>query len=365
MYIRDLLGHIEALAPLSRAAKWDNCGLQVGSPDEPLTGVLVSVNPSTPALEAAIAQGANLLVAHHPLLFKATKVIDTRHDPGRSAALAMRHGITVYAAHTNLDVTACNHHLSRLFGIPMDRPIEIMGEDAIYRLGVGVPPEAVERVLNAMWEAGAGKSGRYDQASFLVDGEASFRPLPGSHPSEGSLMEATRAPLVRAEVLVKQADLKAVTAAMRESHPYEEPVYDVIRMESAGEPFGIGLWGELPEPMAVSEVLERVKRGISPRSLRLVGDASRLVRRIGVCSGSGGDLAYEAIARGVECFITGELRYHTALDCLDRGLTVIEAGHQATEQPVVDFLVDALRAHLPTSIPIMGFSEPEPFEVIQ
>lgn len=365
MYIRDLLARIEALAPLSRAANWDNCGLQVGSPDEPLKGVLISVNPSRHALEAAIAQGANLVVAHHPLIFKATKVIDTRHDPGRSTALAMRHGITVYAAHTNLDVTACNHHLSRLFGIPMDRPIEVMGADPVYRMGVGIPPQDVSRVLEAMWQAGAGRSERYDQASFLVDGETTFRPLPGSHPAEGEVMAASREPLVRAEVLVKAADLKAVKAAMRGAHPYEEPIFDLIRLENAGEPYGIGLWGELPEPMAVSEVLARVKRAINPRSLRLVGDASRQVRRIGVCSGSGGDLAYDALSQGVECFITGELRYHTALDCLDRGLTVIEAGHQATEQPVVDFLVDALRPHLPASIPIMGFSEPEPFEVIQ
>ncbi len=365
MYIRDLLGRIEALAPLSRAANWDNCGLQIGSPDEPLKGVVVSVNPSTPALEAAIAQGANLLVAHHPLLFKATKVIDTRHDPGRSAALAMRHGITVYAAHTNLDATACNHHLSKLFGIPMDRPLEITGQDPLYRMGVGVPPEAAERVLRAMWDAGAGRSKAYDQASFLMQGEATFRPLPGSHPAEGALLEATRQPLVRAEVLVKGSVLAAVKAAMRAQHPYEEPIVDVIRLETPGEPLGIGLWGELPEAMAVSEVLERVKRAIAPRSLRLVGDSRRQVRRIGVCSGAGGDLAYDAIKQGVECFITGELRYHTALDCLDRGLTVIEAGHQATEQPVVDFLVDALRPHLPAAIPILGFSEPEPFEVIQ
>lgn len=365
MQIKDLLARIEALAPLHLAASWDNCGLQVGSPDEPLKGVLISVNPSTEALEAAIAQGANLLVAHHPLIFKATKTIDTRHDPGRAIALAMRHGITVYAAHTNLDATACNHHLSRLLGIPMDRPIQVMGTDSVHRLGVGVPPENVEQVLRAMWDAGAGRSEGYDMASFVVDGEASYRPLPGSHPAAGEVGEFTRMPLVRAEVLVKGSDLSAVKAAMRAQHPYEEPIFDVIRLDQPGSPQGIGLWGELPEPMAVSDVIARVQSALSPRSLRLVGDASRRVRRIGVCSGSGGDLVYDALALGVECFITGELRYHTALDCLARGLTVIEAGHQATEQPVVDYLVDALRPHLPASIPVSGFFEPEPFEVIQ
>ena len=364
MHIRDLLGHIEALAPLSRAANWDNCGLQVGSPDEPLEGVLVSVNPSHAALTEAIARGANLLVAHHPLLFKATKTLDTRRDPGRSVALAMRHGLTVYAAHTNLDVAACNHHLSRLFGLPMDRPLSVSGHDPVFRLGVATPPEHAERVLAAMWDAGAGRSERYDRAGFTVAGEARFRPLPGSHPAEGTIMRSQSVPLVRAEVLVRARDLAAVKAAMRAAHPYEEPVFDVLRLDAAGEPYGIGLWGELPEPMAVSEVLDRVKRALSPRSLRLVGDSRRMVRRIGVCSGSGGDLFEEALAQGVECFITGELRYHTALECLERGLTVIEAGHQATEQPVVDFLVDALRGHLPASIPISGFSEPEPFEVI-
>lgn len=364
MQHRDLLGQIEALAPLSRAANWDNCGLQVGSPDDPLTGVLVSVNPSYAAVEAAARSHANLLVTHHPLLFKATKSLDTRRDPGRTVALAMRHGITVYAAHTNLDVAACNHHLSRLFGIPMDRPLDVMGQEPWYRLGVGIPPEHVEAVRERMGAAGAGRSERYDMASFSVAGETTFRPLSGSRPAQGAPGELTRASLVRVEVLVKGSDLKAVTTAMRAAHPYEEPVYDVIRLDTAGAPFGLGLWGELPEAIPVSEVLGRVQQGIAPRSLRLVGDRDRRVRRIGVCSGSGGDLMEAALRQGVECLITGEVRYHTALECLERGLTVIEAGHQATEQPVVDFLVEFLRPGLPASIPITGFVEPEPFEVI-
>lgn len=364
MRIRDVLAHLEALAPLSYAASWDNCGLQFGDPDRPCTGVLVTVNPSMAAVEAAERAGANLIVAHHPLLFKATKRLDTRKDPGRTVEALARAGIACYAAHTNLDATACNHHLATLFGLPMDRILQVEGTEAWYKLVVWTPVEAAPRLLEALWAAGAGRIGAYDQASFRSDGTATFRPLPGANPTEGTVGERHQGPETRVEVLLASRVRGAVLRALHQTHPYEVPAYDVVRLENGGDPYGIGLWGELEAPMTVQAIADRVQAAIQPRSLRLVGDRERLVRRVGVCSGSGGDLYPAALAQGVELFITGEIRYHAALEAEAQGLAMLEAGHQATEQPVVTFVVDHLSALVPNTVPITGFAEPEPFEVL-
>lgn len=364
MRIRDILAHLEALAPLSYAASWDNCGMQFGDPDRACSGVLVTVNPSLAAVHAAERAGANLVVAHHPLLFKATKKLDTRKDPGRTIEALAKAGIACYAAHTNLDATACNHHLATLFGLPMDRILQVEGKEAWYKLIAWVPTDAATSLLEALWAAGAGRIGPYDQASFKSEGTATFRPLEGANPAVGTVGDRHEGFEARIEVLVPARVRGAVLKALVQAHPYEVPAYDLVKLENGGDPFGIGLWGELPEPMTIKAVAERVQGAINPRSLRLVGDADRLVRRVGVCSGSGGDLADAALAQGVELFITGEVRYHTALEAEAQGLAMLEAGHQATEQPVVDFVVDYLKALVPATLSITGFAEPEPFEVL-
>ncbi|HEY9857273.1 MAG TPA: Nif3-like dinuclear metal center hexameric protein [Stenomitos sp.] len=364
MQIRHILDLIEELAPLSYAASWDNCGLQVGNPDDPCTGVLVTVNPSLAAIQHAEHVGANLVIAHHPLLFKATKRLDTRKDPGRQVAHLAKAGITCYAAHTNLDATACNHHLAALFGLRMDRVLQVEGRHPWYKLSVLVPVESERVVLEALWQAGAGQTGAYDRVAFLTEGTGTFRPLPGSNPTLGQVGALHEGRELRIEVLVPAPVRGAVLAALLKAHPYEAPAYDLIRLENGGEAYGIGLWGELNEPLSIEEIARRVQASISPRSLRLVGDRRRMVRRVGVCSGAGGDLAEAAIAQGVELYITGEVRYHTALEAAEQGLAILEAGHQATEQPVVDYVTNYLAARVPDTLPIVGFAEPEPFEVL-
>lgn len=364
MLLKDAFRLIEDLAPLSYAAPWDNCGLQVGDPDAPLRGIVVAVNASEAAIAQARSMGANLLVTHHPLLFKPTKMLDARTEPGRTVLSLAETGLSLYAAHTNLDATACNHHLAAILGLPLDRPLEVYGRHPWFKLVVWTPPLSVETVREALWSAGAGCSENYDQSSFHSEGRFGFRPLPGTEPSVGVVGERHESTEVRLEVLVPERRIEAAIAAMVEAHPYQEPAYDLIRLENAGSPYGIGLWGELDRPLTVADIAERIREVLKPRSLRLVGSKRRKVNRVGICSGSGGDLLDKARKNRLDLFITGELRYHTALDALGMGIDILEAGHQATEEPVVGYLVDYLRARIPEAIPIAGVAEPEPFEVI-
>ena len=351
---------VEELAPLPYAASWDNSGLQVGDPGGEVTGVLVALNPSRAAVQQAIARGHNLLVTHHPLLFKATKQLRTDRDPARTAALLLAHDVTAYAAHTNLDATASNHRLADLMGWRLDRVLEPGGSEPWFKIYVFVPAEKREEVARAMWEAGAGLPGGSDLASLSLQSEGTFRVRGGT----GMLPRLQAVSGARLEVVARQRQVDDVVAAMRRVHPYEMVSYEVVRLENSSDPWGLGLYGPLAQPTPIAEIAARIHRALSPRSLRLVGDAGRVVSSVAICSGAGSELAHLAADRGVELFVTGEIRYHTALEVRDRGLAVLEVGHQASEEPVVDVLVGHLARRLPASVPIEAFHENEPFEVI-
>lgn len=357
---RTAMALVEELAPLRYAASWDNSGLQVGSAEGEVTGVLVAVNPSPAAARHASSSGHNLLITHHPLIFKATKQLATDRDPGRTIAHLLAHDITAYAAHTNLDATACNYRLADLLGWRLDRVLDPGGSESWYKVAVFVPAEKRDDVARAMWEAGAGIPGGYDLASLSQPSEGTFRAKGGT----GMLPRLQTVAGTRLEVVTRGRQVEDVVSAMRRVHPYETVSYDVFKLENSGEPWGMGLYGKLAEPQTIGEIAQRVRHALSPRSLRLVGDLSRKVSTVGICSGSGGDLAHRAADCGVELYITGEIRYHTALEVRDRGLAVLEIGHQASEEPVVDFLVGHLARQLPSTVPVEAFHELEPFEVL-
>ncbi len=357
---QQIVALIEALAPPRFAAPWDNVGLQVGNLAGEARGVLISVNASLAAASYAIARRHNLLITHHPLLFKPQKALPTDREPGRTIAKLLGHDIALYAAHTNLDATACNRRLADLLGWRLEHVLEQAGKEAWYKVAVFVPTSQAEELARAMWEAGGGKIGGSDLASFTHPAEGTFRAK--STPGVRSQMQTVAG--TQLEVVARQQDLDDVLAAVRRVHPYETPACDVIRIEGGGDPWGIGLYGDLPEPQSIADIAAKVRTALDPRSLRLVGDSRREVRRVAICSGSGGDLCDRAADRGVELFITGEVRYHTALDARDRGLAILEIGHQASEEPVVDFVVGYLRERLPTTVPVEAFHEAEPFEIL-
>lgn len=347
---------VEELAPPRYAASWDNVGLQVGDPGGEVRGVLVSVNPSLAAATQAIAKRYNLLITHHPLIFKPAKALPTDREPGRTVARLVGNDITLYAAHTNLDATACNQRIADLLGWRLDSVLDPGGRESWYKVAVFVPTSQAEEVTRAMWEAGGGSV--YDLASFTQPAEGTFR----ARSAPGTIPRLHTVAGTRLEVVARQRDLDDVLTAVRRAHPYETPACDVYKLESGGDAWGIGLYGDLPEPATIRDVAARVRKALHPRTMRLVGDPGRTVRRVGVCSGSGGDLWPRAADKGVELYITGEVRYHAALEARDRGVAILEIGHQASEEPVVDFLVGYLRERLPTTVPVEAFHEEEPFE---
>lgn len=361
MHKQAIYDSMQSLAPDRLQASWDNCGLQVGRLDEPVTGVMVSLNPTPGALEAAANKGANLLVTHHPLFFKLPSRLDTSREPGKTIEQALKSGITIVSFHTSLDSAMLNTYVAEKLGWSLPSLLAPMGKAPAFKLVVFVPTADTEKVAAAMWEAGAGKIGNYDEASFRSEGTGTFRPLPGAHPAIGTVGALERVPETRLEAIVPESKVRGVLQAMKQAHPYEEVAYDLIRLEDSGQAFGFGLFGEVGET-TVRQIAKTVQDVLAPRTLRVAGnlDLDRAIRRIGLCGGGGSELVQHAIDKGLDVFITGECKYHAALDAQRAGLTVLEAGHLATEQPIVHYLVDFLAARC--GVPVEGYWEEEPFQ---
>jgi dinuclear metal center YbgI/SA1388 family protein len=362
--LQTVIDRLVELAPPPLAATWDNVGLMVGDPSRVLSGVAVAVDPTLEAVEETIARGCNLLVTHHPLLFKPPKGLDLRKEPGRTLQRLIKADVGLYAAHTNLDVTAVNVALAEALGLAGHRVLDVSGERPTYKVAVFVPLEAVERVRQAAWEAGAGHSGGYDRAAYALAASGTFRPLPGADPASGQVGEQVVTNEVRLELVCGQQQLKAVRAAIAAAHPYEQPAMEVFPLHGAGEPYGFGLVGDLAAPEPLGAFARRVAGTLKTSTARFVGPTDRPIKRVAWMGGSAGDYWPQALAAGADAYITGEVRHHAALDGLAAGMAFVEVGHVGSEQPVVPYLAAFLRNALGADLPVHALDQRDPFTTL-
>ncbi|MDY6796234.1 MAG: Nif3-like dinuclear metal center hexameric protein [Actinomycetota bacterium] len=341
--VEDVIAIMEELAPLSLAEDWDNVGLLLGSSRSEVEGVLVSLDAQGEVLAEAGRRGAGLLICHHPPIFRPLYRVDTDEPAGSFIEQALTSGISVYAAHTNLDgcKVGVNAALAEAVGLPRHRPLcPAPGKEGL-KLVTFLPPGEAGRVSEALFEAGAGEIGEYGGCSFRVEGTGTFTPGPESHPAYGKAGETNRVREVRLEVVVSRRGLDAALKALVSSHPYEEPAYDIysLRVPPAG---GMGAVGELPQALELAELARVCSKALGNPDVRLAGDPRKSVRHVAVCGGSGGDLLPAAAEAGAEVMITGDVGYHKAVEAVIRGLAVIDAGHYHTERPVVAHLAALL-----------------------
>ncbi len=339
---------IEALAPRSLAEEWDNPGLQVGDPAAEATSVLVALDLTDAVLEEAAAVGAKLVVCHHPAILKPLPGIRLDLPVGRRLARALAAGIAVYAAHTNLDAApgGLNDILARKLGLEDLRILRPTREEKLFKLVVFVPRGHEDAVRDALAGAGAGWIGNYSHCTFQAAGTGTFKPGEGTHPFLGRQGEVERADEYRLETIVPEPLLRASLRAMIKAHPYEEVAYDVYPLANQGRESGLGRVGRLKEAVSLAGLAARVKERLGLAAVRAVGEPSRVVHQAAVCGGSGGSLVGVAAFAGADVLITGDVRYHDALEALERGLGVIDAGHFGTEAAALDELCGYLNDRL-------------------
>jgi dinuclear metal center YbgI/SA1388 family protein len=343
-------------APEEWAEEWDNVGWLVRRElphDGPLK-VIVSLDPVDP--EWAVAEGFRLNVSHHPTMFRPLR----RVDDSTWAARAWAAGLDLYAAHTNLDSApgGVNDALAETLGLEGIRPL-LPGNARLVKFVTYVPPEALDAVRSACAQAGAGAIGNYDECSFSWPGTGTFRPLPGADPyTKTQTGELETASEIRLEMIVPAHLHTAVVAAARAAHPYEEMAFDVIPLANGDPRVGPGRVGTLPEPMSLEAFCARVSERLGTNRLSLAGSA-KAIRTVAVLGGSGGKYWPAAKAAGADLYLTGEAGHHDALDASEAGLALLDAGHFATERPVLPRIKTYLEQSIPgLSVTIADESDP-------
>jgi len=346
MTVRGIQEIMEAWAPLDIAWERDNVGLQTGDPDTPVRGILVALDVTEGIVAEALRRGANLIVSHHPLLFRPLRSVTAGSAQERCLGELLRKRVSLYSAHTNLDFTrgGTSFALARALGVAAEgflrTPYRLQCKIVTY-----VPPSHADAVAAAMASAGAGVIGAYDHCSFRGDGNGTFRGGAGSHPALGRKERLERVQEVRLEMAAPRRALAGVVRAMTEAHPYEEVAYDIYALENTSGEYGMGAVGTLSRNVSLREFLARARRALKAPALRWSGDPRASVRRVALCGGSGSELLSDAVASGAEVFVTADVRYHTYHEAEGR-IALVDAGHFETEIPVVAAVVERLRREI-------------------
>ena len=327
---------VERMAPLSLAEEWDNCGLQVGDPEAEVNQVLVALTPLPEVFEEAEERGADFLLFHHPLIFDPLKTIVTSSYPGGLLARAIRNGLTVYAAHTSYDAAPAGVSVALARTLGLDGPLRVLSpRGALRKLVVFVPEHNVDALAKALAEAGAGAIGDYTECTFRTQGKGTFRGGECANPYLGEKGRLEEVEEVRVETVVPAHTVRRAVDAAIAAHPYEEVALDVYPVEGSPEGCGYGRLGTLPDRLTAEELREHVSESLGFPS-RLVADAGRRIETIAVLGGSGSSFIPEVAASGARAYVTGDVDYHDALLAESLGLTVIDAGHAATELPSLE-----------------------------
>lgn len=352
--VAGIAAFLEDWAPSGLAASWDNSGLQVGRAGRTVTRALIALDCTPRVVAEARDLGAELVLTHHPLLFKPPRTLTDRH-PVSAVALALAEaGIALYSIHTNLDaapggVSFALAHALGLRDVAFLAPVETR---PLRKLVVYAPESHADAVRRAMGAAGAGRIGAYDDCAFELRGHGWFTPRPEASPYLGASGGPTeRVPEVRIEAEVTSWTLEGVLAAVRGVHPYEEIAVDVIPVEQPYRNAGFGAVGTLPDPEPLRQFLERVADALHTPALRHIGEPSRAVARVAVCGGSGMDFLGAAISARADAFVTADVTYHRWFEALEPSgeprIALIDAGHYESEAVAETLLADTLRSRFP------------------
>ena len=363
-HVLDVLAAIDRAAPFALQRPTDNSGLLLGDRRAPARRLLVALDPTLAAAGEARRRRADILVTHHPLFFDPLRRITADSPDGAVALELLRAGIALIAAHTNYDAApgGLNDLLAAKLGLLDTAPIEPAAPRRSYKLVTFVPETDLPHVQAALFAAGAGHIGRYSECSFRTPGTGTFRGDEGSHPTVGRPGRRRQVAELRLETVVPPGCVDAVVRALRTSHSYEEPAFDLLPLDVPNESAGIGRAGRLARPATLAELVTLVKRAFKVRIVEVVGRPAglRRARRLAVGSGACGSLWPQALAAGAEVFVTGEMKHADRLAAAESGLVTLVAGHWATERPAVAGLARILAAALPEVQVIQSATERDP-----
>jgi len=362
--VKDVCQIMDAWAPPSLACEWDRVGLQIGQPSAPVSRILTCLTVTDQVVSRAEQWGADMIVAHHPILFSPLKALRTDDPHTRLCLRLVKQNTACFAAHTNLDVVpgGVNTLLADTLGLAEVTPLFPAAQARLVKLVTFVPGTHEVPVREALAGAGGGCIGDYSECSFSTPGHGTFRPGEATNPFSGEKGLLNREAEQRLEMVVPKALLGGVLDALREAHPYEEPAFDVIPLENTDPRYGLGARGVLENSMRLVDFARHVRQALNLKHVRMVGKPGTRVRSVAVCGGAGGG-EIGNIPGDIDVYVTGDLKYHEADGARERGLALIDAGHVGTERGIATHLARHLRKAIP-GLTVKAIIEPELFQAI-
>ncbi len=342
MKIKDITNYLESIAPLSLQESYDNAGLITGNKDTELSGVLITLDTLPEVIDEAIKLNANLIISHHPIIFKGLKKINGNNYIERTIIKAVKNDIAVYAIHTNLDNISkgVNAILCKKLGLINCRPL-LPIKNQLRKLVTFVPENYAEKVRSAVLNAGAGKIGNYDYCSFNTEGIGTFRAGKNTNPFVGKQNEKHYEKEVRIETVFPYYIQNQIITALLTEHPYEEVAYDIYTLDNTFEKTGAGMIGELKTEIPEIDFLKKIKKSLNSGIIRHTALLNKPIKKVALCGGSGSFLLKHAIKQKADIYISSDFKYHEFFDA-DNKILIADAGHFETEQFTKELIYDIL-----------------------
>ncbi|NVO20600.1 MAG: Nif3-like dinuclear metal center hexameric protein [Bacteroidetes bacterium] len=348
MLLSEILNYLEGQMPFALQEDYDNSGLIIGNASKEVKSALICLDITEEIMKESISRNCDLIISHHPLVFKGIKRFTGKNITERLVEEAIRNNISIIALHTNIDnhPLGVNSILCRKLGIMNPRILRPMG-GLLKKLATFVPASHADKVRTSLFEAGAGTIGNYDSCSFNIAGRGTFRALEGSSPFVGEQGKLHVEQEEKIEVIYSAFLEKKILSALLSSHPYEEVAYDIYQLANKMPYAGAGMIGELDAAQEPLDYLAFVKATLSLGSLRHTELPNKKIKKIAVCGGSGSFLIADAIAAGADLFLTGDIKYHDFF-LPEKQMLLADVGHYESEQFSKELIFTLLNKKFPT-----------------
>ncbi len=361
MKIAAIINEIENFAPLKYQESYDNCGIQVGNANIEATGALFTLDVTEAVIDEAIINNCNLVIAHHPLIFGGIKNVSEHNTTGKIITKAIKNDIVIYAAHTNLDNVrmGVNNKIAQKIGL-IDCNILSPQKNTLLKLYTYVPINNKDVVLQALFNAGAGKISEYSECSFQTNGIGTFKPSENANPTIGIAGgERENVTEVKIEVLVPVHLQNKIIQILKDAHPYEEVAYEIIALQNTNQQIGAGMVGELAEPMQTLEFLQHLQQKMQTNCIRHTAVLKDKIKRIALCGGAGSFLINDAKRAGADIFITADYKYHQFFDA-DNQIVIADIGHFESEQFTVEIFYEIINKKFPNFATLLSKTKTNP-----
>ena len=342
MKIKEITNYLESVAPLHYQESYDNAGLLVGDANREIDAALITLDCTEEVVEEAIENNCNLIIAHHPIIFSGLKKITGQNYVERTIIKAIKNDIAIYAIHTNLDniKTGVSAKIAEILGVENCKILSPK-KDLLRQLAVYCPVSDTEKVKEALFQAGAGDIGNYDECSFSAKGEGTFRANEGCDPHIGNIGERHTEKEEKIEVIFPKYKENTIISALKQAHPYEQVAYQIYILDNIYENVGSGIVGELAQKVDTNRFLEMLKTKMQTDCIRHTKLVKNQIKRVAICGGSGSFLLSNAICEKADIFITADFKYHEFFDG-ENDIIIADIGHFESEQFTKDLIYDLL-----------------------